>query len=87
MNKYMIALGILGLTATNIALAQNEKGPYAVNFDADSVTVSTSLGWLAASPKSMSMKPIQAEKSASSTGRSTIRPSLKAIYPGIRFSG
>lgn len=46
MNKYMAAFGILGLTATNVALAQHENGPYAVNFSADSITVSTSLGWL-----------------------------------------
>lgn len=51
MNKHMIVLCILGLTATNVALAQNEKGPYAVNFDADSVAVSTSLGWLGGESK------------------------------------
>lgn len=51
MNEYMIALGILGLAATNVTLAQNEKGPYAVNFAADSITVNTSLGWLGGESK------------------------------------
>nr|WP_232036939.1 omptin family outer membrane protease [Serratia marcescens] len=37
--------------ATNVALAQDEKGPHAVNFDADGVTVSTSLGWLGGESK------------------------------------
>ncbi|UFK37678.1 omptin family outer membrane protease [Pectobacterium parvum] len=46
MNNYMIALGILGLMATNVTLAQNEKEP-----SADSITVSTSLGWLAGESK------------------------------------
>lgn len=45
MNRYMIAPGIPGLTATDITLAHNEKDPYAVNFAADSITVNASPGW------------------------------------------
>jgi plasminogen activator len=51
MKKYMIAFGFFCLMATDTALAQNAKGPYAVNFDADSVTASTSLGWLGGGSK------------------------------------
>lgn len=47
----MIALGVLGLAASNIAQAQNEKQPSSVNFTADSITVSTSLGWLGGESK------------------------------------
>ncbi|WP_259275086.1 hypothetical protein [Rahnella variigena] len=46
MNKYIIDLGVYGLMVTEIALAKNVKNPYAINFDTDSITVSTSLGWL-----------------------------------------
>lgn len=51
MNKYIILLGVFGLMTTNIAKAQNFKDPYAVNFDADSIKVSTSLGWLGGGSK------------------------------------
>ncbi len=46
MNKYVIASGFLSLMVTDTVLAQEVEDPYAVNFSADSITVSTSLGWL-----------------------------------------
>lgn len=46
MNKYIIAVGILRLAATNVTLAHEEKEPNAVNFAADRMMVfNTSLGW------------------------------------------
>ena len=46
MNKHIIVLGVFGLMTTVVARAQSLKDPYAINFDADSIVVSTSLGWL-----------------------------------------
>lgn len=51
MKRYTIALGILGLTATDATIAQNVNGPYIINFDAESVTITTSLGWLGGESK------------------------------------
>jgi outer membrane protease len=47
----MIALDVFGLRATNVALAKKVRDPYAINFDAGSITVSTSLGWLCGESK------------------------------------
>ncbi|MBF0693370.1 omptin family outer membrane protease [Providencia alcalifaciens] len=62
MNKYIIALSILGLSVTNATQAQNEKEPYAVNFAADSITVNTSLGWLGGESKEYVYDPDSGKK-------------------------
>lgn len=51
MNKYIMFFGVLGLMATDIAQAKNVNDPYIINFDADSITVSTSLGFLGGESK------------------------------------
>lgn len=51
MNKYIIVFGVFSSMVTDIAMAQNVKDLYVVNFDADSITVKTSLGWLGGESK------------------------------------
>lgn len=51
MNKCIIITGFVGLMLTNVTLAQNDKVPHAINFTADSITASTSLGWLGGESK------------------------------------
>ncbi|MGP3221087.1 omptin family outer membrane protease [Serratia bockelmannii] len=51
MKKHVIALIVLGLAAPVAGLAENVKNPYSVSFEPDSVTVSTSLGWLGGESK------------------------------------
>lgn len=41
----------LGLVVTEETLAQSKKDPYAGNFDSESLTISTSLGWLGGESK------------------------------------
>lgn len=51
MKKYKIAVGVLSLVAVNLAIAQTTTNRNVINFDANSVTVSTSLGFLGTKSK------------------------------------
>lgn len=51
MKKYMISLFLFAFTETVTARAENIKDPHAMSFDTDSITISTSLGWLGGESK------------------------------------
>jgi len=51
MNKYLITLGVFGLIVSDISLAKNINDPYAINLTPDSITISSSIGWLGGQSK------------------------------------